>query len=489
MKRSKLMLNGFVTALILALMLTSFGPGGYSLARATADSRAAGTPILQGPLLDARAPEGTDQSISGNDPISPSLRHVSTQPTAKSAPNGRMPTIPTSTQVLNIFQTDISGPVGSGSFGKQVVVLSNGNIVVADPDYSSATESHVGAVYLYDGDTLELISMLTGSHANDQIGFGYAGVTPGVTVLSNGNYVVSSPEWNGEAGAVTWVNGFTGISGTVSAANSLVGGYLDLVGAGVTALNNGNYVIYSPYWDDPNHSPYNPLDQFGAVTWANGSTGITGTISAANSLVGGEYHSFVGNSVYLLSNGNFLIYSLNAGKGAVTWGSAAAGLPTGTLSAANSLVGSKFDDNVGGNVVTLTNGNYVIDSPTWDNGAVIDAGAVTWGNGASGTIGVVSAANSLVGTRAYDAVGYGGNGPGVIPLSNGNYVVVSYIWDSPSATDVGAITWANGATGRSGPVSGLNSLVGKSDNDYLGYLSNCYCSGVTALSNGQLCRV
>ena len=44
-----------------------------------------------------------------------------------------------------------------------------------------------------------------------------------VTALSNGNYVVDSPYWNGDRGAVTWGNGSTGISGTISAANSLVG--------------------------------------------------------------------------------------------------------------------------------------------------------------------------------------------------------------------------------------------------------------------------
>ena len=44
-----------------------------------------------------------------------------------------------------------------------------------------------------------------------------------VTPLTNGNYVVGSPYWNGRRGAATWGNGSTGMSGTVSAANSLVG--------------------------------------------------------------------------------------------------------------------------------------------------------------------------------------------------------------------------------------------------------------------------
>ena len=49
--------------------------------------------------------------------------------------------------------------------------------------------------------------------------------------------------------------------------------------------------------------------------------------------------------------------------------------------------------------VVLANGNYVVRSPYWDNGAAADAGAVTWGDGTSGVTGAVSAANSLVGSR------------------------------------------------------------------------------------------
>ena len=50
------------------------------------------------------------------------------------------------------------------------------------------------------------------------------------------------------------------------------------------------------------------------------------------------------------------------------------------------------------------------------------AGAVTWGNGTTGISGTVSAANSLVGSTASDQVGIGG----ITALSNGNYVVNSY---------------------------------------------------------------
>src|SRR5207245_651756 len=132
--------------------------------------------------------------------------------------------------------------------------------------------------------------------------------------LSNGNYVVGSPDWNRNRGAVTWGNGSTGISGTVSAANSLTGtNPSDYVGGyGVTRLSNGNYVVNSASWNGNR----------GAVTWGNGSTGISGTVSAANSLVGSNPCDPVGRScVTPLSNGNYVVVSpsWNGKRGAVTW--------------------------------------------------------------------------------------------------------------------------------------------------------------------------
>jgi len=94
---------------------------------------------------------------------------------------------------------------------------------------------------------------LVGSTAGDTVG------NMGVTVLNNGNYVVSSQSWNNGVpfsfvGAVTWGNGLGGTVGAVSAANSLVGSTTgDWVGSyqtsnGVTALSNGNYVVNSTHW-------------------------------------------------------------------------------------------------------------------------------------------------------------------------------------------------------------------------------------------------
>jgi hypothetical protein len=72
-------------------------------------------------------------------------------------------------------------------------------------------------------------------------------------------------------------------------------------------------------------------------------------------------------------------------------------------------------------VTALTNGNYVVSSPSWNNGAASSAGAVTWGSGSTGVTGAVSASNSLVGTSAGDQVGW----YMATALTNGNYVVSS----------------------------------------------------------------
>ena len=223
-----------------------------------------------------------------------------------------------------------------------------------------------------------------------------------------------------------------------------------------TALSNGNYVVDSRYWDN------GAVVDVGAATWGNGTTGITGTVSTANSLVGSLANDQVGYLAVALSNGNYVVRAPNwdngaaADAGAATWGSGTTGV-IGTVSAANSLVGSTKDDHAGsdfdgyyyyGAITVLTSGNYLVRSPFWANEAASNAGAVTWGNGLGGTTGPVSAANSLVGASANDYIGEAEPGIiGVIRLSNGNYVVGSSSWDNGTATDAGAVTWGNGLGG------------------------------------------
>jgi hypothetical protein len=341
-------------------------------------------------------------------------------------------------------------PTLGSNFGDSVIVLGNGNVVVTNP-HDNFGGTNAGAAYLFNGLTGALISSLVGSSANDTIG------STGVIDLSNGNYVIASRHWSGNLGAATWGSGTVGVSGTVSQTNSLVGSSTgDLVGEGLFALQNGNYVVTSPSWSGDR----------GAATWGSGTTGVTGIVSATNSLVGSNPAAGttpgdeVGSDITDLQNGNYVVSSpsWNHGRGAATWGSGTTGV-TGVVSETNSLVGSnpasgnRSGDEVGDFIAALQNGNYVVSSSSWNN----DRGAATWGSGTAGVTGAVSATNSLVGSNPAVGTTPGDEvGSDITALQNGNYVVGSPSWNS----DRGAATWGSGTTGIIDVVSATNSLIG-----------------------------
>ncbi len=391
---------------------------------------------------------------------------------------------PTGVLISTLRGSSANDRVGSGG----VDVLTNGNYVVRSPDWDHGATTDAGAVTFASGTggvsgAVSSVNSLVGSRSGDRVG------SARITALTNGNYVVRSPDWDSGAtadvGAVTFGSGTDGVSGGVSAANSLVGSRSgDRVGsAGVTALTNGNYVVRSPDWDN------GAITDAGAATFGSGTSGNSGAASAANSLVGSATGDRVGGAgVTALTNGNYVVSSHSwdngaiADAGAATFGSGTTGI-SGAVSAANSLVGGTSGDQVGfgtgafaGNTVTaLSNGNYVVASPNWDNGPSANAGAATFGSGTSGISGLVSATNSLVGSKENDRVGF----PGVTALSNGNYVVASRSWGNGTIINAGAATFGSGTVGISGLVSTANSLVGGATSAQVGAF------GVTALSNGN----
>jgi len=141
-------------------------------------------------------------------------------------------------------------------------------------------------------------------------------------------------------------------------------------------------------------------------------------------------------------------FNWNGNIGAITFGNGTTGV-SGAVSSSNSLVGSTAGDMVGQEgIIALTNGNYVVDSILW-NGF---RGAVTFGNGTTGVTGTVSSSNSLVGSTAGDSVGNGA----IIPLASGNYGGGSSRWNG----DIGAFTFGNGSKGTTGTISSSNSVLG-----------------------------
>ena len=377
-----------------------------------------------------------------------------------------------------------------------VVPLNSGNVLILN--YNDHTNGNLsGSIRLYNGETGALICAYVGA-ANDRLGgsadpfFGSV-VTSPVKIVGSGHAAVPCPNWNGNKGAVTWINKAGFVSGALSSANSIVGSSNnDFITINILVLNDGNYVIGTPGWSSNQ----------GATTWVNGNTGqglvadgtvnstlsltgagsgasfgvfpasskfvtlgsggstfcaapMAGAVNNTNSLIGGGFKEF-----RLLPSGNFLIIASNV---SVTWCDGTTG-KVGNVSSANSLTGPVADASNYGSVMVLANGNYVVVSPYFNNGR----GAVTWGSGTAGVVGTIDATNSVIGTTGNtsqfpgDSVGGGGSfsGQGVIALRNGHYVIASPNWGNLR----GAVTWVNGTTGKtsdnSSTISNANSLVG-----------------------------
>jgi hypothetical protein len=88
-----------------------------------------------------------------------------------------------------------------------------------------------------------------------------------------------------------------------------------------------------------------------------------------------------------------------------------------------------------------------------------------------GTVGLVSSGNSLIGGTASDHVG----GSGVTALTNGNYVVASFLWDNPAGAigDASAVTLGYGIGGSVGLVTSANSALGTVHSDAIERFKSC----------------
>lgn len=375
--------------------------------------------------------------------------------------------------------------------GDSVRVLGNGNYLIAPRSWDDPVGpvADVGAVRFCNGDIgcfgpFTPANAWTGSMASE----GPNG--SGVAVLSNSNYVVYSPRWGTPSkpatGAATFCSGVTGCVGTASASNSLVGTTLeDYVGSTVTPLSDGNYVVQSPRWN------MGGITDAGASTWCDGETGCPpGPVTAVNSLtgvttqdwIGGEAHGFDSPPAVPLPGGAYVFkspfFTLPNGvrAGAVTWcGAGGAGCTGATVTSSNSLVGSTaLELQDGPPIVPLGSGAFVVPIPDWGSyvGAVAYCDSVTHCQGQT-----VGATNSLMGSSGDDQVGLS-----VIPLANGNYVVLSPQWNKFGRRGyhtVGAATFCSGTSGCQGSVTAENSFTSASE------FGSGASLGVNALSNGN----
>lgn len=289
-----------------------------------------------------------------------------------------------------------------------------------------------------------------------------------VVVLPNGNIIVTDPSWDDtannrtDAGAVYLYSASGTLISTLKggASNDRIGSAIG--GHAIVVLPNGNYVIRSSYWTGG--AVGQPK---GAVTFGSATAGVSGTVSNGNSLVGQNAGDSLGSGgVFVLPTGNYLVASpfVNGQAGAVTFGSGrfgVAGFPTSS----NSLVGSAGNQSVGGDVTVLSNGNYIVMTSSW-MGTSVQKGAITLGNGTTGTLGAVNASNSWHGRFDGDLAN-----AAVKALSGGRFAVQLPYLDSATGADVGAVLFGNGSTPGTGPITEANAVLGASAGDNVGIVT------------------
>jgi filamentous hemagglutinin family protein len=323
--------------------------------------------------------------------------------------------------------------------------------------------------------TVDATTAFVGQFAGDRVGdlqdIVYGNGTPSALYQQSGynTFVIHNKDFNAGAGAITVGRVGSAFIGTLSASNSLVGGSSTrpLVGDSgqlVVGIPSGYFIAASPDWGDGGGA------NRGAVTWSSLAAPVVGAISASNSLVGGLANSRVGTGLVVDGAHGFALVNSpqwgdagGANRGAVTRVSLSTGL-TGLISASNSLVGSQAGDRVGSDGITLnSDGSYLVFSPEWGS----QSGAITWGSASTGVTGTVDptavTGNSLVGSL--------GSRYGARRWDVGDRVlVIAPTWsdDVANAPNKGAFTVLNPLIKTPGLVSAANSVVGSQENDFVG---------------------
>ena len=375
---------------------------------------------------------------------------------------------------VQLFSPFFSSPIASiypentdERFKKQSVkALNNSNFLAVTIQPEVGSSSSVESVLLMDGRTGRQIGerlMTTGNS-----------VRSATTVLSNSNYVVIQyPTLDFSAPSARLMDGNSGrqIGPTLDSFNYPIS---------VKALGNNNFVLYSPYQDE------NGVSNAGSVRLINGNTGE----QIGPALAGDVEDDRLGDpGITVLGNNNFVVASyLDDEGGVVDAGSVRLISGSTGVQIGAALVGDTAGDVVGfGSVRALGNDNYVVSSSRDDENGVIDAGAVRLMNGSTG--GQIGA--TLAGDLPSDHLG----SSGTIALSNNNYVVPSEDDDEGGITDAGSVRLINGSTGTQigaaltgttvGELLGQNSIIALGNNNNYVVASVNDDRGSVRLMNGS----
>ena len=274
-----------------------------------------------------------------------------------------------------------------------------------------------------------------------------------VVILANGNIAVVAPFDSSVAsfsGAVHLYNPVTQTRIASIYGNAAGDSLGPLAHTSITALPNGNFVIASPNADEGG------LVNVGSVRLVNGTTGAP----IGSAIVGNAASDFLGSGgITALPNGNFVIASPSDDEGGLVHAGSVrlvngtTGAPIGSAivgNAANDFLGSRL----GGGITALPNGNFVIASPEDDEGGIVDAGSVRLVDGTTGA----PIGSAIVGDVAGDGLGSGG----ITALPNGNFVIVSHIEDVGGIVNAGSVRLVDGTTGApigSAITGGVNGDV------------------------------
>ncbi|MBJ7449023.1 MAG: filamentous hemagglutinin N-terminal domain-containing protein [Parachlamydiales bacterium] len=356
------------------------------------------------------------------------------------------------------------GTTANDGVGAVITALDGNAFVVGSPTWHNGATAVGAATRMpLSGPTyvgaVATTNSLYGSTANDAVG-------TVIVALTNDNYVVGSPTWtNGGAqvGAATWCAS-TGAVGLVSTTNSTYGSTnLDDVGRIIVPLVNNNYVLVSPLWDN------GATANVGAVTLRNGNGSPGAAITTTNSLYGPAANNGTGLNVTALPNitqnfGSFVAAFPSATTTGTPTATAGAvvysrGTPqdvvTGIVDDSKSLHGTTVGDQVGTSVVALTNGNFLVCSPLWNN-TTADVGAITLCPQAAFSNATVTGSNSLHGVTANDGVGLD-----ALAISGGKFVAHFPNFDTSAGTNIGAVVYNDGLNTLTGSVPDIgNSYFG-----------------------------
>lgn len=373
------------------------------------------------------------------------------------------------------LSNSLFGPGSGSEIGLWFQELPNGKVAMGSPKWRplNAAGSNFGAITILPIDRpvagwLDSNNSLVGTTSGDRVGESIE--DPKLILADTGTAIVRLPYHsdgkNKSAGAIYFLKLKPLTKGRITPKNALVGSHTgDNLGLSVPIFSKtGNILFSAGGWD--NGDSVNA----GAVIFMNPKSPKTGYIDSSNAVIGKGNKESIGSFIRVLKNGDFVVCSPGykyggKGVGAITYMDGNIGL-TGYLDTTNSIVGDKEGSAIGwGGVWPLADGNYVISSPLWFDGNVKNIGAVTWFDASKRITGrgKINRSNSIVGTQELDRVG-----SGLLPLKNGNYVILSSFWNYGNVKMAGAATLIR----KKGPVSGVvtpeNSVHGIHDTDRVG---------------------